>query len=86
MTGKKSEIGTCDCCNAEDIEVKEYKLHLTYKSTDVVDKNLCKICAGSTIYKTIEYDGHFVDESAILKAIGFVGNAVIKEIRGNYEY
>jgi hypothetical protein len=82
------ELGAeeCACCRAEGVPLHasriEYgPLHESYGRDDVPPfRAICDLCAG-TMASTWDQHGRHGDSAEILKAICFVGNAVIRAIR-----
>jgi len=76
-------IGTCECCEFENVEVKEYDPPALSRVPMTLQKEknqFCLLCASthaSTRY-TSRYSGGA--DTSILQAICFVGNAILKKL------
>lgn len=71
-------IGTCECCEFENIEVKEYPPPALSKREG--GNKFCLLCAST--YASIRYTSKFSGgaDTSILQAICFVGNAILKKL------
>lgn len=82
-------VTTCFCCRSEDVPLKAYGHIMHSRRYDVARsfntppfKALCYLCAATYASTMEEYpDGRDSDVTEIAKAICFVGNEILKELR-----
>jgi hypothetical protein len=76
----------CQCCSAKDVSLKVYRisqgtsgLEHARQQNDPPFRALCKLCAGTGA--SVQDEWH-KEDAVILQAICFVGNEILKAIKG----
>ena len=75
----KETIGECGCCGFEGVLVKSYPRR---QGETIL---LCKLCAGTFISNHTVHAGCKTSNDDLAKAIAFIGNAILAEIKKGSE-
>jgi hypothetical protein len=84
MSDEEEKPTECECCGYET-ELTDYKVadpnRKPYEISKTRTAYYCLLCASTSASNACSYPEQYRGETAILRAVCFVGNAIIDEIR-----
>lgn len=69
----------CQCCGFETTEIKPYGMNRMFPNPG--KKWLCNLCVETMAGNAYEYPEQYRHHGDVLKAICYVGNVILKEMR-----